>query len=640
MCGIAGFWRPGGDHADKAMKSLKRMTDAIAHRGPDADGHWFDPRHGIALGHRRLSIVDLSPTGAQPMRSATGRFNIVFNGEIYNFRRLREELSAGGATFRGTSDTEVMLAGFEHWGFEKTLARMAGMFAFAVWDAAKQELLIARDRMGEKPLYLAQFDGLLAFASEIKALRTLPAFPTDIDPSAFADVLRSGYIGGSHSVFRAVTRLAPGEFAVVTNANGVPSVRTGRYWSVPDEVRAATAHPRLGTDDEATTALDNLLTEIVGDEMVADVPVGAFLSGGIDSSLIVSLMQKVASRPVRTFTIGFRESSHDESPFAREVAKHLGTEHTEIMLSADDALEFVERLPTIFDEPFADSSQLPTLLVSAVTRKHVTVALSGDGGDELFGGYSQYLANDGVTKLIGRVPAALRAPLSAAIGVAPRGLVNSALASGTTWAPNTRARLIRELRQPSRVAAYQNSLARWVAPSDVLKFSSNSSSNTANWPSAATDEESRMAFDMQHYLPDDILVKVDRSAMAASLETRAPLLDHRVVQFALHTPLEKKIRDGRGKFLLRNLLARYVPQQLIDRPKRGFSIPLSTWLRGPLRPWGTAMLESDKLLATWFQPAVVSALWAAHQRGEEHAEQLWPLLMIMQWLRSTSNTIS
>ena len=636
MCGIAGFWRPGGDHADQAMKSLQRMTDALQHRGPDADGHWFDPQHGIALGHRRLAIVDLSPTGAQPMRSPTGRFVVVFNGEIYNYRRLRDELTNKGVTFRGTSDTEVMLAAFEQWGFAETLPKLAGMFALAVWDSAREQLFLARDRMGEKPLYLSRFDGQLAFASEIKALRTLPAFPTEIDPSAFADVLRTGYIGRSHSVFRAVTRLCPGEYATVSNANGIPSVRTARYWSVPDEVQFATANAMRKSDDDATTALDSLLTQVVGDEMVADVPVGAFLSGGIDSSLIVALMQKVASQRVRTFTIGFRESTHDESPFAREVAGHLGTEHTEIMLSSNDALAFVERLPAIFDEPFADSSQLPTLLVSAVTRQHVTVALSGDAGDELFGGYSQYLAKDGVTKMIGRVPSVLRSPLSSVVNAIPRRLANAMLSSGTTWAPNTRARLIRELRNPSRVAAYQNSLARWVAPSDVMKSGDYSRSDSP-WPKAATDEESRMAFDMQHYLPDDILVKVDRSAMASSLETRAPLLDHRVVQFALQTPLSQKIRHGRGKFLLRNLLARYIPQPMIDRPKQGFAIPLGEWLRGPLKSWGDAVLEPDKLLSTWFQPSVVSALWKAHQQGVDHSNQLWPLLMIMQWLRSSSN---
>ena len=641
MCGIAGFWRPAGDHADQAMSALHRMTDSLEHRGPDADGHWFDPQHGVALGHRRLSIVDLSPTGAQPMRSPSGRFTTAFNGEIYNYRRLRDELARGGATFRGSSDTEVMLAGFEQWGFAETLSRMAGMFALAVWDNTRNELLLARDRLGEKPLYIAQFDGRIAFASEIKALRTLPGFPTDINPSAIADVLRTGYIGGAHSVYRAVTRLHPGNFAVVSARDSKPFVRIEAYWSVPSAMQRVGAQRQFKDDNEATAALDTLLTEVVGDEMVADVPVGAFLSGGIDSSLIVSLMQKVASRPVRTFTIGFRENEYDESPYAKDVAKHLGTEHTEIILSADDALAFVERLPAIFDEPFADQSQLPTLLVSAVTRKHVTVALSGDGGDELFGGYSQYLASDRIGNLVNRIPASLRAPLSATISVAPRALVNSMLSSGTAWAPNSRARFIRELKHPSSAAAYQNSLACWVDPGDVMSESAGFPVSNANpWPDAPTDQEARMAYDMQHYLPDDILVKVDRSAMASSLETRAPLLDHRVVEFALALPLEKKIRDGRGKFLLRNLLAQYVPQQLIDRPKRGFSFPLAEWLRGPLKSWGSAMLEPDQMLSDWLQPSVVSSVWALHQRGEDHSERLWPLLMVMQWLRSTSNTTS
>lgn len=638
MCGIAGFWRPAGTNAEAAAEALRRMTDAIAHRGPDADGHWVEAERGVALGHRRLSIVDLSPTGAQPMRSRSGRFTIVFNGEIYNYRRLRDELAALGAQYKGTSDTEVMLAGFEIWGLTATLSRLAGMFAFAVWDSATDELWLARDRMGEKPLYIAQFNSQLAFASEIKSFRTLPGFPRDINAAALGEVLRNGYVGGEHSIYRAVTRLRPGSYAVVSVRNGQPHVRTETYWDVRNELRAESSTPPFSNDQQATDALDALLTEVVGDEMVADVPVGAFLSGGVDSSLIVSLMQKVAARPVRTFTIGFRENSHDESPFARAVAQHLGTEHTEIMLAADDAMKFVERLDSIFDEPFADSSQLPTLLVSSVTRQHVTVALSGDGGDELFGGYSQYTSPDSVGKLIQKVPRALRAPLGATLDAAPDALLNSVLTRGSSWAPNTRARLVRELKNSSKAHSYENLLAKWVSPADVLAPAHTASllqpQSEAAWPShAASEAEARMVYDMQHYMPDDILVKVDRSAMAFSLETRAPIIDHRVVTFAVNQPLNLKIRDGRGKFLLRNLLARYIPQNMIDRPKRGFSIPLSDWLRGPLRPWGEAVLQNDAVLREWFRPDVVAGMWAAHQRGEDHQERLWPVLMVMQWLR-------
>jgi asparagine synthase (glutamine-hydrolysing) len=636
MCGIAGFWRPDGIAEAAALQALERMTCSLAHRGPDADGKWFEPTHGVALGHRRLSIVDLSPTGAQPMHSASGRFTIVFNGEIYNYRHLRDELGALGSTWRGTSDTEVMLAGFEQWGVAETLPRLAGMFAFAVWDHAQHSLSLARDRMGEKPLYIGEFNGQIAFASELKALRTLPDFPATVNVEAIAEVVRQGYVGGRHSAYASVTRLRPGEFAVVTSHGGSLSTKTAAYWTVADTLRRGQRPSQ--SDEAAVDALDELLTAVVADEMVADVPVGAFLSGGIDSSLIVSLMQKVSSRPVRTFTIGFRENSHDESPFARQVAEHLGTEHTEIILSADDALAFVERLPNIFDEPFADSSQLPTLLVSSVTRKHVTVALSGDGGDELFGGYSQYMSPDSIGSLIRRVPRAFRVPLRATIGAAPRSLVHSLLDRGGSWAPNTRARLIRELRDSSKAASYGNLLAKWVAPADVMAPERQLAAHAvdAAWPAAPSEQESRMAFDMQHYMPDDILVKVDRSAMACSLETRAPLLDHRVVEFALQTPLGQKIRDGRGKFLLRHLLARYVPQRLIDRPKQGFSIPLASWLRGPLRAWGTAVLEPDPLLRSWLQAPVVTAMWNAHMNGEDHAERLWPLLMVMQWLRSNN----
>ena len=638
MCGIAGFWRPQGERADSAAGALGRMTDSLAHRGPDADGHWIDVERGVALGHRRLSIVDLSPTGAQPMRSESGRFVIVFNGEIYNYRRLRDELSATGVQWNGSSDTEVMLAGFERWGVAATLPRMAGMFAFAVWDKATEELWFARDRMGEKPLYIAQFDGLIAFASEIKAIRTLPAFPSEINASAIAEVLRQGYVGGRHSAYASVNRLRPGEYAVASVRGGAIAMRTATYWSVSDALKSGAV---VASDEQATDALDALLTEVVGDEMVADVPVGAFLSGGIDSSLVVSLMQKVATRPVRTFTIGFRENSHDESPFAREVAKHLGTEHTEIMLSSDDALAFVERLPAIFDEPFADSSQLPTLLVSSVTRQHVTVALSGDGGDELFGGYSQYTSPDSIARLIGKVPRALRAPLGATLGAAPSSLLTSFLDRGTVWAPNTRARLIKELRDSSKSTAYGNLLAKWVSPSDVLAAGVVHTATVEDaWPIAASEAEARMAYDMQHYMPDDILVKVDRSAMACSLETRAPIIDHRVVEFALHTPLSQKIRDDRGKFLLRHLLARYIPQKMIDRPKQGFSIPLADWLRGPLKQWGAETLAPDAILKRWFQAPAISAMWQAHLLGVDHSERLWPILMVLQWLRSNKNLSS
>jgi asparagine synthase (glutamine-hydrolysing) len=642
MCGIAGFWRPESGAATAHLSALTRMTRSLAHRGPDADGHWIEPEFGVALGHRRLSIVDLSPTGAQPMHSASGRFTILFNGEIYNFSRLRQELTAMGASFQGTSDTEVLLAAFEQWGVARTLPRMSGMFAFAVWDAKTSELWLARDRMGEKPLYIAQFNGLLAFASELKAFRTLPDFPTDIDPAAMSDLMRNGYIGGRHTIYRAASRLRPGEFAVVALIERVPVARIQQYWNPQDHLQVG-ASEGFASDEAATDALDELLTEVVRDEMVADVPIGAFLSGGIDSSLIVASMQKTAGRPVRTFTIGFRENTHDESPYAREVAKHLGTEHTEIILCANDALAFVERLPTVFDEPFADSSQLPTLLLSSVTRRYVTVALSGDGGDELFGGYSQYLTRDSIDLLVNRIPRALRRPLGAALGATPRALLTPLLARGSTWAPNTRARLLRELRNASRAGSYENLLATWVEPADILsatQIRGAARHENPRWPGARTDVEARMTFDMEHYLPDDILVKVDRSAMACSLETRAPLLDHRVVEFALRQPLHRKIRDGRGKFLLRNLLVRYVPPALIDRPKRGFAIPLGAWLRGALKPWGDTMLESDALLQTWFQPSAVSALWNAHQRGEDHAQRLWPVLIAMQWLRSTRTSSS
>ena len=631
MCGIAGVWRRG-QQPEALADTVRAMTDAIRHRGPDADGLWQDEQCGVALGHRRLAIVDLSPTGAQPMHSASGRYTIVFNGEVYNFRRLRAELEPMGATIAGTSDTAVMLAAFETWGVAPSIPKLHGMFVFAVWDSEERSLWMARDRLGEKPLFIAETPDGIAFASELKALRLSPGFSTAVNPLALHDVLRRGCTRGARTIFSAATKLLPGQVVRFWRDNAGMQSERHHYWSVPEALAQSQHAASYDSDDAAVTALDDLLTDVVQDEMISDVALGAFLSGGIDSSLIVALMQRTSATPVRTFTIGFTEASHDESPFARAVAAHLGTNHTEVMLSARDALDLVPRLPSIFDEPFADSSQLPTLLVADVTRRHVTVALSGDGGDELFGGYSQYITPDGLARRARRVPAFSRSLAAAAVGLVPSAALS--MVSGATWSPNARSRLSSLLRSDDTALSYDALLSMIVDPRDVLLHDVPSNTTSVPWPHARTVEEARMAFDMQTYLPDDILVKVDRSAMAYSLETRAPLLDHRVVEFALAQPLHRKIRDGRGKLMLRQLLARYVPTALIDRPKRGFSIPLSAWLRGELRGWGSEMLSPDATLRRWFKPDVLAALWSEHQRGIDRTAQLWPVLMVLQWLRA------
>ncbi len=632
MCGIAGVWHPVGD----LDKNIRTMTGCIRHRGPDAEGHRVFPDAGLALGHRRLSIVDLSPTGAQPMHSAGGRYTIVFNGEIYNFKSLKRELEERGCRFRGTSDTEVMLAAFEEYGVVAAVPKFAGMFAFSLWDNATNEIGLARDRMGEKPLYYSQFGNTFAWASELKSLTTLPGFNDEINPVAVADVLERGYIRGTRTIYSHVAKLKPGALLRVSRSNGAFQLETHTYWSVSG-IREERGHVTPTSRKEAADSLESLLLDVIADEMVADVPVGAFLSGGIDSSLVVALMQKVASKPVRTFTVGFEEASVDESAHAKRVATHLGTDHTEIRLSASDALDYVSRLPTIFDEPFADQSALPTLLICEGTRRHVTVALSGDGGDELFGGYSQYMSRDSIGEAIRRVPPFARKLVGAGVGFLPEAAWRAAV-SGDTWAPNAKARVRNAMRMPGSATVHEGLLSNWADSAGVMAAPHGAAIRhrewDVSWPDTPTYQEAQMEYDMQTYLPDDIMFKVDRSAMSTSLETRSPLLDHRVVEFAVRQPLAHKISASTGKGLMRDVLSRYVPRDLWERPKQGFAIPLADWLRSDLRSWGESMLESTAALESWFQPDQVRKLWTAHQSGQNHADRLWRILIVLQWLKT------
>ncbi|MES2523937.1 MAG: asparagine synthase (glutamine-hydrolyzing) [Gemmatimonadota bacterium] len=637
MCGIAGCWH---SRATRSLSDTVRgMTDAIAHRGPDADGLWVDEDAGLALGHRRLSIVDLTPSGAQPMLSARGRWAVSFNGEIYNFRELRDRLSAAGVQWRGTSDTEVLLEAVECWGLEAALTAFAGMYAFALWDRQERVLHLVRDRLGEKPLYAGVSGSSFLFGSELKALRAHPDAPGTIRPDAVVSLLRHGYIAGPGSIYTEIERIAPGGHVEVRATASGFDIRKRRYWSVSTAIQQpATSY---GTMDEATDEFERLLAAVISDEMVADVPVGAFLSGGIDSSLIVATMQRVASRPVKTFTVAFDDAAFDESPYALAVAQHLGTDHTELRLSTGDALGMVTDLPRYYDEPFADSSQLPTLLVSRETRKHVTVALSGDAGDELFGGYSQYLLADTIGTLTARVPAAGRAAMRALVAAAPSGLIELALRGRDTWSENARARVVSGLSGSDERTQYEELVSRWVDPlwamsRDARRTLARPEADTRPvWPRTSSAASSRMAYDLQTYLPDDIMVKVDRAAMAASLESRAPLLHHAIVEFALRVPLEYKIRGSEGKLLLRHALARHVPKALFERPKRGFAIPLDSWLRNELRPWAEAQLERDARMSEWFDGPRVARVWREHLSGaENHGMRLWPILVFAQWLRA------
>lgn len=644
MCGIAGCFGPSLDFQNQAtLGTLGRMIDSIAHRGPDSDGVWADPEAGIALGHRRLAIIDVSEAGAQPMVSASGRFVVVYNGEIYNHQDLRDELEAAGPVpWRGHSDTETMLAGFEAWGIEATIRRSIGMFAIAVWDRRERVLTLVRDRMGEKPLYYGwQGEGrnaVFLFGSELKALRAHPAFADEIDRDALCLLLSYRYIGGTHSIYRGIQKLPPGSIARLSHEQPVPVVDT--YWSAVDVAAAAAAeNTRPLSETEAVDALEEVLTRSVARQMIADVPVGAFLSGGIDSSTIVALMQHCSNVPVRTFTIGMDEPRMDEAAHARRVAEHLGTEHTELYLGMDDLLAILPELPQIYDEPLADASQIPTLLISRLARQHVTVSLSGDGGDELFCGYDRYDQADRFWRHVSRAAPFVRRAAERAATAVPE----------SAW-----DRLLKPLKPESgalgqrihRIAGYGRSgslhelqlkiLAYWPDPPVIGGAEPPWALTADNVPDTLSGLDQMMLRDIGSFLADDVLTKVDRASMSVSLESRAPLLDHTVVEFAVRQPAALKLREGRSKWLLRQVLYRHVPEAIVDRPKAGFSVPVASWLRGPLRDWAENLLDPVRLgTAGYLDPEPVRRKWLEHQSGSfDWHNQLWSVLMFQAWLEA------
>ncbi|HJW05320.1 MAG TPA: asparagine synthase (glutamine-hydrolyzing) [Rhodanobacter sp.] len=655
MCGLAGFWQRHGGAADTLRQQARAMSLSLRHRGPDDDGVWCDEAAGIALAHRRLSILDLSPAGHQPMHSADGRHVIVFNGEIYNHRELRERLHAERAApaWRGHSDTETLLACFAAWGVERSLQASVGMFAFALWDRRERALTLARDRMGEKPLYYGWQGDILLFGSELKALQAHPAFRAPIDRDALALLLRHDCIPAPHSIYRGVFKLRPGHLLRLP-AERPRQAQPTPYWRYNEVVRAGLDAPLVASDAEAADALEVQLGESIGAQMLADVPLGAFLSGGIDSSTVVALMQARSSRPVKTFTIGFIEGGYDEAAHAKAVASHLGTEHTELYVQPEDALAVIPRLPAMFCEPFGDSSQIPTFLISQLARREVTVALSGDGGDELFGGYNRYLAARTTWENAQRLPplarraaaALLRAMTPAAWDRLFDGLKPLLPRRWQLATPGDKAQKLADVLTLSSGPAFFRRLAsQWQEPARVVPGAQEPSTLlTAAEASAPTDSLAQwmMAMDAQTYLPDDILVKVDRAAMANSLETRVPMLDHRVVELAWRVPQSQKIRDGQGKWLLRQVLYRHVPRELVERPKMGFAIPLDRWLRGPLRDWAEALLDERRLQQEgYFQPAPIRQKWSEHQAGRRNWQhQLWTVLMFQAWLERTRSGAS
>lgn len=636
MCGISGIFDVSGTSPDRNPAAIAAtMANTLPHRGPDGADAWGDAEAGVGLGHRRLAIIDLTPTGAQPMHSADGRYVIIYNGEVYNFRELRAELQVRRHTFRGNSDTEVMLAAIVEWGLEEAVKRFIGMFAFAVFDRHSRSLHLVRDRLGIKPLYWAATDGLFLFGSELRALMAHPGFRKEVDREAAAAFLRYSYVPAPATIFHGVFKLPPGCILTV-NSGGEPTIRN--YWRLSDVVTQSVNE--RATPDEAVERLDELLQDAVRHRMIADVPIGAFLSGGVDSSTVVALMQACADRPVRTFTIGFREAAYDESGAAREVARQLGTDHTEVMLGEDDALRLIHDIAGWFDEPFADSSQLPTFLVSRMTRKHVTVALSGDGGDELFGGYPKYEMLERTWRCVGGLPFVLRSLAGRSLGRIPeRWLAGIA---GATLDPGRAERIGEKTRRLAAALAAPtgDDAARALNAVGVdqagLVIGANGSLTPRRMPdlaSALPDLVSRMqAEDMLTYLPDDILTKVDRCSMATSLEARVPLLDHRVVEYVWSLPVA--LRRGREpKALLKSVLARYLPPALIERPKRGFSVPLGKWLSGPLRGWADDLLSPDRLRSDGLlDPGMVRNLWQRHlSNTEQNATGLWNILMLRAW---------
>jgi asparagine synthase (glutamine-hydrolysing) len=646
MCGFVGFWDgSSGLASSEATEIVERMAAMLVHRGPDDGGSWIDERAGLALGHRRLSIVELSLLGHQPMPSASGRYVVAFNGEIYNFGELRKQLEGGGARFRGNSDTEVLLVAVEAWGLEEALRRFVGMFAFALWDREERVLFLCRDRMGEKPLYYGHAGPALLFGSELKALRRHPAWRGDIDRGVLPLLLRHGYVPAPYSIYRGIAKLPPGTYVRATGAGPFDLSGPVPYWSLAAAAEAGRADPFLGSEEEAVGALDVLLRGAVRQQMVADVPLGAFLSGGVDSSTVVALMQAQSAAPVRTFTLGFREDGFDEARDARAVAAHLGTEHTEMYVTPADAMAVIPRLPSLYDEPFADSSQIPTFLVAQLARRHVTVALSGDAGDELFGGYNRYFFGNRIWARARGIPLPLRRAVAGLMAVVPPRYwraTNSLLPARLRQPQlDDRMRKVAEiLASPDADAMFLGLVSEWKRPGSMVLGGTELPTrlnSRVQREEQASFVERMMYLDSVSYLPDDILAKVDRAAMGVSLETRVPFLDHRVVEFAWRLPLSLKLREGKGKWILRRVLDRYVPRTLIERPKMGFGVPIGHWLRGPLREWAEELLDERRLRAEgFFDPAPVRRRWREHLSGARDWQySLWYVLMFQAWYQDT-----
>jgi len=644
MCGFAGVWRSDVPSAEELRDLVDRMSSTLVHRGPDDAGLWTEPAAGLALGFRRLSILDLSELGHQPMRSSSGRFTIVFNGEAYNFQELRAELISAGHRFRGGSDTEVILAGFDNWGIAPTIKRLLGMFAMAVWDSQERTLTLARDRMGIKPLFVSAQGGTIRFGSELKAIAADPSFDRRIDPSSVASFLQFLYVPGPAAIYQDTIKLPPGHILTIREP-AHPLPRSTSYWSLEEVAEQGLSNPFTGDDTEALDELEEHLRAAVRPRMIADVPIGAFLSGGIDSSLVVALMQEASSDAVRTFSIAFEEAEYNESEHAERVAAHLGTRHETIEVTGTDALAMVPLLPDIFDEPHADAAQIPSYLLFQAGRSQAAVALSGDGGDEIFAGYNRYFHTGPLYNRLARIPRPARRAGSAMIGAISPDAWTGLLKALRPITPSRYhmpvaglkfSKLRTVLESNSAEEAYTRLASAWQDPYRAVPGAERTASRLgrmvkAGWP--PTLIERMLLADQATYLPEDQLAKVDRVSMAHSLEVRVPLIDHRLVEFSWRLPQSMKVRDGSGKWLLRNVLHRHVPREIVERPKQGFSVPIAEWLRGPLREWAEelltpAALSRDGLL----DPVPIRKEWDRLVGGRSENElAMWSMVMYQAW---------
>jgi len=651
MCGLVGFLYNQDKRDSEISDQLLAMTKSISHRGPDDDGFWINEKSKVALGHRRLSVLDLSSAGHQPMHSKSGRYVIAFNGEIYNHLSLREMLdsiSDNAINWIGHSDTETLLSCFEIWGIEATLKKISGMFSIALYDNEHESLYLIRDRMGEKPLYYGWSGDVFLFSSELKPLKKVHGFSGEIDRNVLALFLKYDYVPSPYSIYKGIKKLSQGSFIKISRVNNNWSSESiqgpNYYWSMSDIAKSGLGAKRFkGSDKDAIQKLDDLLSKSVKQQMISDVPLGAFLSGGIDSSLVASLMQKQSSKKIKTFTIGFKEKQYNEAEYAKKVALHLGTDHTELYITPKQAIDAISRLPKIYDEPFADSSQIPTFLVSEMTKQHVTVSLSGDGGDELFGGYNRYFMANKVWIKIEKIPLTIRKLLSKGITSLSPNIWDFLLNMIFIFLPSSFKmshpgdkiyKLSKILTSKNIYDVYDGLVSHWSNSFEVVIGSKKRTGKPNEDIEFFHPEDEMMFLDSITYLPDDILVKLDRAAMSVSLETRTPFLDKNVVEFAWQLPFNMKINNSQGKWILRKVLDRYIPNELVDRPKMGFGVPIDSWLRGPLREWAEDLLSEKRLKDDgYLHVEAIREKWDEHLSGHRNWQyHLWSVLMFQMWL--------